>query len=120
MTLMLPPRPTRYQSSRACQTSHLLQGPDRIIWDRRLVNGNQHGVIGTNTIEFINQFVSLATKKVTYGCFICDSLPLKSEQHRVRLVVGGDGLDYIEDAGTPGGFHVGDKIFTEQCYFGST
>jgi hypothetical protein len=40
-------------------------------------------------------------KKVTYGNFICNYRPLKSEKHRVRLTVGGDRLDYNKDAGLP-------------------
>ena len=96
---------------------HLLQGKDRIIWDRstsnefgRLANGNQHGVKGTNTIEFIHHFDLPGDKKVTYGCFVCNYRPLKSEQYRVRLVVGGDGLDYNEDAGAPAASMLETKI----------
>jgi hypothetical protein len=40
-------------------------------------------------------------KKVTYGNFICDLRPLKTEKHRVRLTVGGDKLLYDVDAGSP-------------------
>ncbi len=38
---------------------------------------------------------------VTYGNFICDHRPLKSEPYRVRLTVGGDKLKYDDDAGSP-------------------
>jgi hypothetical protein len=40
-------------------------------------------------------------KKVTYGNFICDYRPLKTEPFRVRLTVGGDKLPYDDDAGSP-------------------
>jgi hypothetical protein len=44
---------------------------------------------------------SPSDKKVTYGNFICDYRPLKSESYRVRLTVGGDKLPYEDDAGSP-------------------
>jgi len=36
-------------------------------------------------------------KAVTYGNFICDIRPLKSEKYRTRLTVGGDRLPYEAD-----------------------
>ena len=38
---------------------------------------------------------------VTYAQFVCDHRPLKTEEWRVRIVVGGDKLRYDEDAGSP-------------------
>ena len=58
----------------------------------------------------MHQFDLPATKKVTYACFVCDYRPLKPEQYRVRLVVGGDGLDYSEDAGAPAASMLETKI----------
>ena len=36
-----------------------------------------------------------------YANFILDYCPLKDENHRVLVVVGGDKLSYFEDAGAP-------------------
>ena len=40
-------------------------------------------------------------RKVTYGNFVCDYRPLKTEPNRVCLTVGGDKLDCHIDAGAP-------------------
>ena len=40
-------------------------------------------------------------KKVTYANFVCTYRPKKSEPWRIRLVAGGDKLDYAEDSGSP-------------------
>ena len=40
-------------------------------------------------------------RAVTYANFILDHIPLKTEQNRVRLTVGGDKLTYDEDPGSP-------------------
>jgi hypothetical protein len=85
----------------------LLAGPDGDIWGSSL--NNEFGrlaqgyetIIGTDTIEFIPKHEVPPDKKVTYGNFICDIRPLKAEEHRVRLTVGGDKLPYEEDAGAP-------------------
>jgi hypothetical protein len=57
--------------------------------------------VGTETIDFIMRSDVPSDKKVTYGSFICDFRPLKSEPYRVRLTVGGDKLPYDDDAGSP-------------------
>ena len=38
---------------------------------------------------------------MTYGNFVCDHRPLKTEPLRVRLTVGGDKLEYPYDASSP-------------------
>jgi hypothetical protein len=58
-------------------------------------------VIGTDTIDYIHRSEVPSDKKVTYGNFICDYRPLKSEPYSVRLTVGGDKLPYDDDAGSP-------------------
>jgi hypothetical protein len=58
-------------------------------------------ITGTDTIFFISKQQVPAGKKVTYSNFLCDIKPLKKETHRVRLTVGGDRLDYFEDASSP-------------------
>ena len=67
----------------------------------RLAQGNMHGIIGTNTIEFITRDQIPAGRDVTYASFVCDERPLKPEPFRVRVVVGGDKLSFNDDAGSP-------------------
>ena len=67
----------------------------------RLAQGNIRGVESTDTIDFIPVTDVPLTKKVTYASFACDHRPLKDEQWRVRIVVGGDKLDYFSDTGSP-------------------
>ena len=67
----------------------------------RLSQGIDGRVVATNTIDFITKTDVPYDKKVTYGNFICDFRPLKSEPYRVRLTVGGDKLPYTDDAGSP-------------------
>jgi len=64
----------------------LLSGPDSVIWNKsvsnefgRLAQGNDTGIIGTDTIHFIHKSEVPIGKVVTYGNFICDICPLKSE-----------------------------------------
>ena len=47
---------------------------------------------------------------VTYANFICDYRPLKSDKHRVRLTVGGEKLDYPDDAASPAAFLLETKL----------
>jgi len=86
----------------------LLSGPDSAIWNKsvsnefgRLAQGNDAGIIGTDTIHFIHKSEVPIGKVVTYGNFICDIRPLKSEKYRTRLTVGGDRLPYEADARSP-------------------
>jgi hypothetical protein len=86
----------------------LLSGPAKGIWSRsssnefgRLAQGNDFGIEGTNTIQFIVPQQVPIDGKVTYASFVCDYRPLKKEQYRVRLVVGGDKLSYDDDVGSP-------------------
>ena len=65
------------------------------------MKGNNAGVASTDSIEFIAFPDIPSDKKVTYANFVCDYRPLKGEVFRIRLVVGGDKLDYIHDAGSP-------------------
>ena len=86
----------------------LLTGPDSTIWTTalsnelgRLAQGIGDRVVSTDTIDFIMKQEVPKGKKVTYANFICDHRPLKEEEWRVRLTVGGDRLDYNYDAGSP-------------------
>ena len=86
----------------------LLRSDMKDVWGRalsnewgRLATGNTHGVESTDTIEFIPHSLVPSNKKVTYASFVCDYRPLKKEQWRIRLVVGGDKLEYTLDSGSP-------------------
>ena len=66
-----------------------------------LAKGNAAGVKFTATIEFISKSSVPQGRAVTYANFILDHRPLKNEQNRVRLAVGGEKLTYNEDPGSP-------------------
>lgn len=51
-----------------------------------------------------------ADRKVTYGSFVCDFHPLKTQKNRVRLVGGGDNLDYDDDPAAPAAGLVATKL----------
>ena len=52
-------------------------------------------------MDFIFAHEVPQSSKVTYANFVCDYRPLKDEPWRVRLVVGGDKLEYEFDSGSP-------------------
>ena len=86
----------------------LMRGEDKHIWVPamsnelgRLSQGNNKGVQSTDCMVFIHHDQVLPGKKVTYANFVCDHRPLKSEPYRIRLVVGGDKLEYEFDVGAP-------------------
>ena len=86
----------------------LLNGTHGINWTQSLTNewgrlgdGRLGKVKGTNTIQFIPKEAVPINRKVTYGNFVCDHRPLKTEPLRVRLTVGGDRLDYPFEASSP-------------------
>jgi hypothetical protein len=75
----------------------LLRGTNSGTWTQgisnewgRLAQGVNDQTNATDTIDFILKSSVPSDKKVTYGNFICDYCPLKSEKYRVRLTVGGD------------------------------
>ena len=86
----------------------LINGTDSAHWTKslsnefgRLAQGNQHGVRATDTISFIPRHLVPQDRKCTYASFVCDYKPQKTEPFRIRLVVGGDKLEYNSDAGSP-------------------
>ena len=86
----------------------LLKGPKKERWLQaasnefgRLAQGNKYGVKATDTIEFISQSDVPFDRKVTYGSFVCDYRALKDDPYRIRLVVGGDKLEYNDDPASP-------------------
>ena len=78
------------------------------IWSQSLSNklgcfalGNDMGVQGTNTIEFIHQSEIPLDCNVISVNFVLDFKLLKTEQRRVKAVMGGDRLKYLFDTGSP-------------------
>ncbi len=63
-----------------------------------LMNGNQHCVVGTQTMEMIWPSDILQEQVITYASTVCDDFPHKQETHRYCLVVGGDKLPYASDS----------------------
>jgi hypothetical protein len=65
------------------------------LWKRGF--GNEVGRLFQG-IRYTCFFVELANipkeRKITYGKIVCDNKPHKKEKERVRLIVGGDILDY--------------------------
>ena len=82
----------------------LLQGSNKMIWEKSLSNEIERlaqgiiDVLGNDTVDYIPKSEVPTTAIVTYANFICDFRPLKTEQYRVRLTVGGDKLQYNYDA----------------------
>ena len=52
-------------------------------------------------MNFINHSQIPTNKKATYASFVCDHRPLKLEQWRVQLAVGGNKLTCPYDTGSP-------------------
>ena len=67
----------------------------------RLAQGNDAGVKHMDTITFIPKNDVPMENKVMYASFVCNHRPLKDEKWRIRLVVGGDQLEYYSDPGSP-------------------
>ena len=66
---------------------------------------------GNNALTFIPYHEIPRSKKVAYANMICDHRPLKTEKHRVRLIIGGDVLDYAGDASLPAASLIEAKLF---------
>jgi hypothetical protein len=66
----------------------------------RLAQGVGNCIDGSNTIFFIPRQAVRKGKIVTYGRFVVDIRPNKSEFHRVRLTVGGNLIQYQGDVST--------------------
>lgn len=86
----------------------LLAGEHSTRWNKalsnelgRLTQSNNAGVASADAMDFIFQHEVPNGSQVTYANFVCDYRPLKDEPWRVRLVVGGDKLNYEFDSGSP-------------------
>lgn len=86
----------------------LLVGEDSNRWKKalsnelgRLTQSSDADVASADAMDFIFHHEVPNGSKVTYANFVCDHRPLKDEPWRVRLVVGGDKLNYEFDSGSP-------------------
>jgi hypothetical protein len=76
------------------------------LWKRGF--GNELGSLfqgirdipGTDACFFVELTHIPKERKITYGKIVCDYKPHKKEKERVRLMVGGDRLDYSGDVAT--------------------
>ena len=99
---------------------HLINGPDRKIWERSFENElaqlaqGIRGVKGTNTVIFILKSQVPKYKKVTYCKIVCEVKPEKEEKERTRLTVGGNLLDFTENLSAPKA-----SVTTAKCVFNS-
>ena len=56
---------------------------------------------GTETIEFIKKSQVSQVKTVTYARVVAELIPQKAEPERVRIILGGNILDYLSEKRTP-------------------
>ena len=85
-----------------------LVGSDSYTWWKavgnklwRLANGLENQIRVTNTIKFIINGELPSGCTVTYANFVCNYRPLKSELFIVILTIGGQRLEYPDDATSP-------------------
>jgi hypothetical protein len=87
---------------------HLIQYDTTFpVWNKaaanefgRLAQGVGDRIEGSNTIFFIPHNVVPKGKVITYGRFVVDIHPNKTETHQVRLTVGGNLIQYPGDVST--------------------
>ena len=85
----------------------IMNASTRKVWEcsfsneiGRLFRGIQN-LKGTYTCFFIRKSQVPSDKRPTYGRIVCNFRPQKEEQHRTRLTVGGDRIDYPGTKATP-------------------
>jgi hypothetical protein len=81
----------------------------------RLAQGVGDRIEGSNTIFFIPRQAVPKGKIITYGRFVVDIRPNKSDIHRVRLTVGGNLIQYPGDVSTRSA-----DLTTSKCLWNST
>jgi hypothetical protein len=81
----------------------------------RLAQGVGERITGSNTLFFIQRQAVPKGKNITYGRFVVDIRPNKSEIHRVRLTVGGNLIQYQGDVSTRSA-----DLTTSKCLWNST
>jgi hypothetical protein len=70
---------------------------------------------GTDNIVFIPPSEIPKERTITYIRLVCDIRPHKAEQHRVRLTVGGDRINYPGETATKN-----EDLTTSKCLWNST
>jgi hypothetical protein len=100
----------------------LLQRPNlKPIWERAFANElgrlaqGVRDIKGTDAIVFIPPSDIPKERTITYGRLPCDIRPHKAEQHRVRLTVGGDRINYPGETATKNA-----DLTTSKCLWNST
>ena len=85
----------------------MLKGPTCNVWVKSLSNewgwlaqGNDNGVSHIDTIYFIQRHEVLTNRDIIHATFVLDHIPLKTEEYRIRITVGGNRLSYAEDSGS--------------------
>jgi hypothetical protein len=85
----------------------LMKDPNlQSLWKRGFGNEEGHlfqgisDIPGTDTCFFVELTNIPKDIKITYGKIVCDYKPHKKEKERVRLMVGGNRLDYSGDVAT--------------------
>jgi hypothetical protein len=102
---------------------HLIQDETTFpIWNKaaanefgRLAQCVGGRIEGSNTIFFIPRNTVPKGKVITYGGFVVDIRPHKTETHRVRLTVGGNLIQYPGDVSTRSA-----DLTTSKCLWNST
>ena len=97
-------------SGQMLEYRHLIRHPKlKHIWLKaganefgRLAQGIRD-IPGTDTITFISKSELPPNKRPTYARFVADIRPQKEEQHRVRLTIGGNLIQYDGDVSSPTG-----------------
>ena len=91
-------------------TSYLANEFGRLCTGIRKTKPKSDRMEGTGTMFFTTKYKIPNDRKITYANFICNIRQQKSETHRVRLIAGGDKLDYPGDPSSPEVFLLNVKI----------
>jgi hypothetical protein len=114
---------TNENTGASLEYCHLVQYDSTFpVWNKaaanefvRLAQGVGGRIEGFNTIFFIPRQALPKGKIITYGRFVVDIRPIKSETHRVRLTVGGNLIQYPGDFST-----LSAHLTTSKCLCNST
>ena len=94
-------------NSKVISIDKLLQSKIAKIWEIALTNElgrlaqGTNNIVGNDAIDIIFKKDVPRNKMVTYARMVCDYRPFKSEKYRVRLIVGGDRLEYPDNSASP-------------------
>ena len=76
----------------------------------RISQGNEYGIQGISSLNYIPLNDVPKGQKVACGNFVCDHQPLKVEPWRGRVAVEGNKLPYQSDTGPPAASMLETKI----------